>query len=154
MPGRRGAQVWLLPLIPVAAAGAGELAATDRDQFNYMIHCQGCHRVDGSGTEGATPDLRRHGVQFLLDARGREYYVRVPGSRNSPLTDSELAGVLNHIIDDVLDDAAGAPRYVRYFSGDEVAAYRRKPLQNAAESRRELIHRLGGPPGGGDPVAR
>jgi hypothetical protein len=132
----------LLYLILASAASAAERAATDRDHFNYMIHCQGCHRADGSGTDGATPDLRSYGARFLNDARGREYYVRVPGSRNSPLSDRELAGVLNHIIDDVLGDGTESSAGIRYFSEQEVAASRPRPLQNAAESRLQLIHRL------------
>ncbi|MEM6584018.1 MAG: c-type cytochrome, partial [Pseudomonadota bacterium] len=79
-----------LPLLLAAAfticlkvSAAEPLAETDIGQFDYMIHCQGCHQADGSGTPGATPDLRTYGAALLRTIEGRQYFVRVPGSRNA-----------------------------------------------------------------------
>ena len=63
-----------------------------------MLHCQGCHRPDGSGVPGAVPDLRGHVSVFLGSPAGRAFLVRVPGSANAPLSDRELAELLNWMV--------------------------------------------------------
>ncbi|MBL8265114.1 c-type cytochrome, partial [Steroidobacter sp.] len=46
--------------------------ATDRRAaLNYMLHCQGCHKDDGSGQPGYVPDLRGSIARFLHVPEGR-----------------------------------------------------------------------------------
>ncbi|MGH7291646.1 MAG: c-type cytochrome, partial [Myxococcota bacterium] len=59
-------------------------------EVNYMLHCQGCHRPDGSGVPGAVPDLRDEVARFLATDDGRAFLIRVPGVANAPLSDREL----------------------------------------------------------------
>jgi hypothetical protein len=71
---------------------------------------------------------------------GREYLVRVPGSAQSPLTDSSLAEVLNWMIRE-FGPATVARDFVP-FDAEEVARYRNPPLTDVEELRRGLLHRI------------
>ena len=64
-------------------------------RVNYELQCMGCHLADGSGESGRVPSVRGTLVPFSMAAAGREFVLRVPGVAQSPLTDAEVAAVLN-----------------------------------------------------------
>ena len=105
--------------------------------INYMLHCQGCHLADGSGKPGSVPSLVDSIGRFVRVSGGREYLVRVPGSSQAPLSDEELARVLNYMIRSFgpADAAAG----LRPFDAAEVARVRRPPLAETESLRRALL---------------
>ena len=104
-----------------------------------MLQCQGCHKANGGGIEGSVPDLRTFGKLLLAVPEGRQFYVSVPGSANSPLTDQELAEVLNFIVSDILDDAEDQADSLSRFTGDEIARYRSLKIPDVLERRKELV---------------
>jgi hypothetical protein len=115
-------------------AGAGP-------RVDYMLECQGCHLGDGSGSPGAVPDLRVSLGPLLRAPDGRAFLVRVPGSALSPLSDAELAAVLNWMI------ASFAPRataksFVPY-GATEVGGLRAEPLLEVDRVRAELLRANG-----------
>jgi len=118
-------------LAPALAAGTPEL--------DYMLECRGCHLEDGRGAPGAVPSLEGVG-RFLRTSRGREYLVRVPGSAQSPLSDAELAALLDWIIlrFDPETAAAGFER----FDAEEVGRWRRAPLVEVESLRAALLEEL------------
>ena len=123
----------------LALVGAGPVSA-ETPQVHYMLQCQGCHRADGSGSPGAVPSLTGFMGKFLTVPGGREYLVRVPGSAQSPLSDAELAGVLNWMI-----RAFGPPAIAADFEpfrADEVARFRAPPLTDVDSVRRVLIQAI------------
>lgn len=123
----------------LALAGASP-ASAETPQIHYMLQCQGCHRADGSGSPGAVPSLRGMMGTFLTVPGGREYLVRVPGSAQSPLSDAELARVLNWMI-----RAFGPPAIAadfERFRADEVARVRAFPLTDVDAVRRALIRAI------------
>lgn len=111
-------------------------------RLNYLLQCQGCHRAGGEGSEGSVPDLRPHGLQLLRIPEGRRFFVSVPGSANAPLTDSELAEVLNFIIVDILEDDGGRPDSVPRFTEEEVSEYRSVEIADVDQLRGELIRKV------------
>lgn len=121
----------------LALAAAGLLAAASAasepgPEEDYVLHCSGCHRLDGSGAPGIAPDLREVGA--LLAARGgRAYLARVPGVAQAPLDDVRLARLLNF----VLRELAAAPALPPYAAG-EVGRLRRRPLRDAHAARARL----------------
>jgi len=125
-----------------AAAGTAARAGSD-PAIDYMLQCQGCHGPDGGGSPGAVPDLRNSVARFALVPQGREYLIRVPGSAQAPLSDAELAAVLNWMMSRF--GPADAARQVADFTRTEVARQRRPPLVEVGEARRELLRRLGPP---------
>ncbi len=120
------------------APGVSEPA---RAQFNYMMHCQGCHGPHGTGTtDGAVPTMQGFLGNFLKVDQGREFLVRVPGSANADLSDAALAEVLNWLLPRI--SAAQIPRDFRPYSESEVAEWRGEPLLDVSGMRQTLIGRM------------
>ena len=108
----------------------------NRAQLNYMLNCQGCYARDGRGL-GDVPALKGFVGNFLSSNEGRAYLIRVPGSANSPLTDLELAEVVNWILftmgDKSLSDA------FKPLTPEEVQTYREQPILDAKAERSRLL---------------
>jgi mono/diheme cytochrome c family protein len=124
----------------VALCGAGR-AAAESPQILYMLHCQGCHLADGSGKAGEVPSLAGSLGRFLGVEGGRAYLVQVPGSAHSPLSDAELARVLNWMVQ--VFGPGEAARERRPYDAAEVARYRATPLVDVAGTRAALVGRIG-----------
>ena len=120
--------------------GLALLATTARaygPETNYAIHCQGCHLADGSATPEKVPALAGSVARFLHAPGGRAYLVRVPGVANAPLSDAELAALLDWTL--VRFDAASIPRDHAPYTAEEVARWRREPLVDVSEERARLL---------------
>ncbi len=107
-------------------------------RINYMLNCMGCHLVDGAGAPGKVPPFKDHVGRFLRVPGGREFLVQVPGSAHSPLSDEDLAEVLNWILTSF--SAAQLPVAFSAYTGKEVAGYRQTPLIDVLARREELLH--------------
>jgi mono/diheme cytochrome c family protein len=119
---------------------AGTPAAAEDARVLYLLHCQGCHLADGSGSPGAVPPLA--GVaRFATLPEGRAYLVGVPGSAQAPLSDAELARVLSWMLGEF--GPAEVAATVAPFSAAEVAALRR-PLADVASARQAVLRELEG----------
>ena len=106
-------------------------------QANYMLDCMGCHLPDGSGAAGKVPSMRDSLVTLSSSAAGRRFLVQVPGASQSPLTDLELAQVLNWMVRNL--SARAVPADFIDFTAAEVASYRRPPLVKVRETRASLL---------------
>lgn len=136
--------VLLLPGLLIAGQAYDPL----QGKLNYTLQCQGCHRATGEGIVGSVPDLRYVGAPLLRMQEGRRFFVAVPGSANAPLTDRQLADVLNYIISEILvvsDDAQPM-----YFSEAEVTKFRAYKIADVASLREELVARVEGGAGEAD----
>ena len=111
-------------------------------KVNYTLHCQGCHLVDGSGTEGKVPALKNEVGRFLGVKGGREYLIQVPGTSQSPMSDAEIAEVLNWILENFSTDELPAD-FVPYTT-QEVSNVRLQPLIDVSAVREELLARTFG----------
>lgn len=103
---------------------------------NYMLQCQGCHKANGEGILGSVPNFHVSGSQILKIAEGREFFIRVPGSAYSPLSDQELTDVLNYIIEDII-----AQKTIAKYTLEEVSLHRTRRLVNVAETRQRIIEK-------------
>lgn len=114
---------------------------------NWTLNCQGCHRLDGTGSDTTAPGLAGTVAKFLWVTGGREYLVRVPGVATSPLSDAELADVVNYML--WRFDKEHLPANFRPFTAAEVGPLRSRPLRlEAAAMRTDLLARAeaSGPP--------
>lgn len=138
-----------IALIAVSHAVAGTGAATplkgvtsaERARTNYILECQGCHRADAGETPNATPALAGFMGRFLSVPGGREYLIRAPGVAMAPLSDTELAELLNWILGTF--DAGNVPVSFKPFSAAEIKRLRKAPLRtDAASMRASLIRKM------------
>ena len=119
------------------SAPAGVLDA-QRAWQNWTLNCQGCHRLDGTGSEGTAPSLAGTVSKFLTVPGGREYLGRVPGVSTSPLGDADLAELMNWIF--WRFDREHMPANFEPFDKDEIGRLRTRPLRlEASQMRRELL---------------
>ncbi len=108
-----------------------------RAGLDYVLHCEGCHLVDGAGLPGAVPPLTGSVARIARLPGGREYLVRVPGVAQAALSDAALAALLDWV---VVRFAEGAvpPGFAPY-TEEEVARWRRRPLTDVAAARSALF---------------
>jgi cytochrome c553 len=123
-----------------AKTGAGQwpgVADLQRSEENYMLQCRGCHRPDGGGSPDTTPRLAGSLAAFLKVRGGREYLAQVPGFANAPLSDAELAELLNWTL--FRFDRANVPARFAPYTEKEVAHLRRMPLRTEAPHLRARL---------------
>jgi hypothetical protein len=120
------------------AAAARGVENPQRAWQHWTLNCQGCHRPDGSGSEGTAPSLAGTVAKFLHVPGGREYLGRVPGVATSPLSDKDLAEVLNWML--WRFDAGHIPADFEPYTPAELGSLRTHPLRiEASRLRRDLL---------------
>lgn len=122
---------------PAAAESAPDDAESARARINWLLNCQGCHRADASGLPGGAPNMAGEVSRFLNVKGGREYLVRVPGVANAPLSDGDLAALLNWMLRTF--DPQHLPANFHPYAAAEVAALRRHPLLEEAPTLRATL---------------
>jgi mono/diheme cytochrome c family protein len=129
---------WLLAAGVLLVAASPTAAYTPR--VNYQLQCMGCHHGDGAGENGRVPDMRTTVVPFSALSEGRDYILRVPGVAQAPLSDGEIAALLNWIARTL--STVPVPADFRDYTEAEVAASRHQPLTSVKQRRAELLGRI------------
>ena len=119
-----------------ATADANEILARQ----NYILNCQGCHLPDGSGSKGNVPKMNDFVGYFLHVPGGREFLVQVPGAAGAPISDQELADVMNWILLNFSKNELPDP-FIPY-DAEEIAELRKEPLIEIHQRREELIVKI------------
>ena len=125
----------------LAAAGVSwSFSATSADptslsivQSTYLERCGGCHGIQGLSAPGEVPTLRGQVGYFLCTPEARAYLVRLPSLATSPLSDQELADLMNFVVFD-LGGAEAVGSYQK-FTEAEVRTLRTRPLKDVALAR-------------------
>ena len=132
---------WLLLtsmlLSQIALAASADDINEQRAQSNYRLHCQGCHLADGAGLAGSVPDLREVAGNLLAVPGGRQFLVQVPGSANAPLSDAELAELLNWMLIRMSREQPGDD--FQLYTEAEVAQYRQQVPGDVDGIRAKLV---------------
>jgi mono/diheme cytochrome c family protein len=115
-------------------AGASPTSADPRG--DYLMHCAGCHLADGAGVPPYVPSLAGPLGRIAASPDGRDYLARVPGAAQTPLSDDELAAVLNWVLVEFNRDTL--PAGFRPLRGPEVARSRARVLADPLKLRAEL----------------
>lgn len=120
----------------VAYAFALALASTARadsyEEHDYILSCSGCHHMDGTGSK-VVPSFE--GLKQLAGKPGaREYWIRVPGAAQAPLSDARLAALMNWLVKRFTGDAP-VPRY----TGAEVGKLRSTPFRDPIAERKKIL---------------
>jgi len=136
-----GTRVLRAALAASVVAGAGLLAPGGAAAFSpaidYAVHCQGCHRADGSGTPGSVPALAGSVGKLLRLPGGRAFVVQVPGVSTAPVDDASLAAIVNWMLARFGKDDL-PPDFVPY-TADEVGRLRQTPLTDVDTVRARLV---------------
>ena len=132
----------LIPGVAALALAFGTVPAARAYQprVNFQLQCMGCHHADGAGEEGRVPSVRRTLVPFSLLAEGRDFVMRVPGVAQAPLSDAEIAALLNWMVRNLSD--VPVPAAFADYTADEVGGARHRPLAAVREARTVLLGRI------------
>jgi mono/diheme cytochrome c family protein len=117
----------LLVLAGTAAAGP---------HSDYLLHCAGCHLPDGTGLPPEVPSLAGPLGSIAASPAGRDYLARVPGAAQAPLTDAELAAVLNWVLQEFNADTL--PASFAPLEAAEVGKSRARVLADPRKMRDQL----------------
>lgn len=138
--GRRLGAALLAPAMVASLVSANERPVSRNPAQNFVLHCQGCHGVDGEGVAHRVPSLHDSVGSLVRLASGRDFLLRVPGSANSALPDEALADVINWVVTRYGGQPLPADRH--RFTAAEVEAARRRPLLGVHRARREIAAEL------------
>lgn len=127
----------LLIALDCGALEQMEPAAARRAEMNYFLNCVSCHQLDGKGTPGSVPGLDEYLGKFAQHPAARAFLAQVPGAAAAPISDQELADVLNWILY-TMNGAQLRPDFKPY-SAQEVGEYRRTPVLEIENTRKALI---------------
>jgi mono/diheme cytochrome c family protein len=108
---------------------------------DYMIHCMGCHTMNGQGMPPEVPAFDSLLGRIVSTPEGRAYLAQVPGASQSPLDDEKLAGVLTWVLREFAGDSL--PVDFQDISTQEVSQVRSVTLANPAMVRERLLLKLG-----------
>jgi mono/diheme cytochrome c family protein len=112
----------------------------NRARTGYMLNCAGCHQPNGRGAPGSVPDLHEYLGEFAQHPEARSFLARVPGASGAPISDADLAGILNWILI-TMNAEQLRPGFAPY-TAEEVARYRADPIIDVEPLRAQLIVRL------------
>ena len=136
--------IWAAAGLALAAGPAGpgvSVAKIAPAPGAYLLYCGGCHGINGHSSDAAVPSLKGQVDAFLCLPMGREYIIRLPNVAFAPLTDAQLAELMNFVValGKTREGKGDAP-----YTAAEVGALRRKPLlgQPIAGYRRQLVTKL------------
>jgi hypothetical protein len=109
-------------------------------EVNFELQCMGCHRRDGSGQPGRVPSFRRTLTSLSGLPEGREFILRVPGVAQAPLSDPDLASLLNWMVRHLTEGGTAGP--LGDYSAAEVGRARSHPLANVRAERARVLKLL------------
>lgn len=132
-----GILLLISPMLSILSAGA---EPADRP-LNYQIHCEGCHGADGAGLAGVVPAFAGELSSYLHVLEGREFIIQVPGVSQSSLSDEEVAELMNWMV--VAYDPLGVPENFMWYSAEEVALLRSKPISDTVKRRAAVQQMIG-----------
>jgi mono/diheme cytochrome c family protein len=126
--------------VPAPAGAASLKPVFTAAAENYIRWCQGCHGGNGRGAPPAVPDLVDQVGYFTRLTEGRAYLIRVPGVALAPISDAELAAVLNFVLQTFSPEQL--PPDFRPFTADEVARFRPQRMLAVRRERETLVAKL------------
>ena len=122
----------LIAALLVCAAGTVDASA----RTDYLLHCAGCHLPQGKGVPPEVPTLVGSLGRIAASEEGRDYIARVPGASQAPITDAQLAAVLNWVLLEFNSETL--PESFRPLTAREVGKSRSRVLSDPLKMRRTL----------------
>jgi mono/diheme cytochrome c family protein len=109
--------------------------------YNYALHCTGCHTADGVSPElGRIPPLKGVVGHLVRTKQARVYFVNVPGIVNSGLDGKDTAALLNWVVK--IYGAKSTPEKWTPFDAAEIEALRNQAPPDIMAYRKAVQDRL------------
>ena len=105
-------------------------------RINYLLYCSGWHRPLGEGNPPNVPTLHNELGLMMSVQEMRGYLARVPGSAHAPITDAELADVLNWMLEQFNADTL--PEDFKKLTVEEVTKAREESLADPNQYRADF----------------
>lgn len=120
-------------------ASAGSQAA--EPNYNYALHCTGCHTAEGVSPElGRIPPLKGVVGHLVRTKEARLYFANVPGIVNSGLGADETAALLNWVVKTY--GGKSVPESWKPFDGAEITVLRSAAPADVMAYRKAVQDRL------------
>jgi hypothetical protein len=143
MNGRCAGPLAGMLLAAAAPCSQADLKVYHGSEHDYVLHCSGCHSMDGSGhPEFGVPDFRNQVGYFLRLPEGRAFLMQVPGLLNAGLPDGRRAAVTNYVVKTFAGDSL-PPDFLPYTT-EEAKRYRENRPADIAAKRAQLYQQLNG----------
>jgi hypothetical protein len=140
---RRAGPLAGMLLAAAAPCSQADVKVYHGSEHDYVLHCSGCHSMDGSGhPEFGVPDFRNQVGYFLRLPEGRAFLMQVPGLLNAGLPDARRAAVTNYVVKTFAGDSL-PPDFLPYTT-EEAKRYRENRPADIAARRAQLYQRLNG----------
>lgn len=125
-----------------AAGEAHRLAPNGQTpHMNFLHYCAGCHLPDGTGKPSkGIPNMQGVLGQFLRVEGGREFIIKVPGVSHTPLADSDVAALMNWLLDGMAQPST--PPNTPPYTAQEVTRLRSERMVDIPGTRKEIVERL------------
>ena len=116
--------------------------ASEGGRLPYLMGCVGCHGENGVTISQKVPDLKDQIGFFLHLPEGRAYLVRLPNVAFAPISDTELADMMNYMVFTL--GGSSAPKDAKPYTPAEVGKLRKQPLTEVPlfQYRTEIVERL------------
>ncbi len=101
---------------------------------HYMIHCMGCHLINGQGIPPEVPQFNEDLAYLAGSEDGRRYLVQVPGASQAPIDDAELAELLNWML-----QKYAQTKTFTHFDENEISSHRADILADPKSERARLF---------------
>ena len=134
----------LAPLFLLAgftAPALAEQSPSERGRIDYVLHCSGCHALDGTGVEAkGIPQVKDRIGYFVRFPEGRAFLLQVPGLLSAGLSDERAAGVTNWMIEYFA--GASMPADFTPYTAEEARRYRLSKPADIPGTRKALAAKL------------
>jgi hypothetical protein len=138
---RPGAAAAIVAGVALAAVAVGAPRGARPPETNYLLVCSGCHLRDGAGLPHAgIPRMKDKLGYFLRSDAGRAFLVQVPGTSSAPLTDREVAELLNWML--ARFSPAEVPASAAPYTESEVTVLRARRMDDVAAIRARVVQEL------------
>lgn len=104
---------------------------------NWLLNCQGCHKAGAVGKGTEMPNMNGEISKFLSVPGGKEYISQVNGIANSPLSDEDLADLMNWML--VRYDPSHIPVNFSGFKAEDLSRLRQTPLDHTILEQRSVL---------------
>jgi cytochrome c553 len=123
--------------LALSLPAAADANADRRAHLDYILHCSGCHEMNGAGHPAiGIPDFREQVGHYLRLPEGRAYLLQVPGLINAGLADERAAAVTNYVLTQF--SGASLPADFQPLSADEARRSRETRPADILTQRHKL----------------